>query len=86
MNIVQKRKARSTELPVLVVDNRDKSYFDDDQKWYTVCEEHGGLVGHETRALAVSWSAEPEAWCPTCQALSEELHFGKTQLIQQEGE
>lgn len=36
--------------------------------WATVCEEHGTLVVHDTRALATSWAAEPETWCEHCLA------------------
>lgn len=36
-------------------------------RWATVCEEHAGVVLHPTRAVAMSWSAYPRDWCPTCQ-------------------
>jgi hypothetical protein len=67
MSVVRKTKARSTGAIIEVVDNRERSYMDDDNRWYTVCIDHGSLVGHTTRALAVSWSAEPESWCEQCQ-------------------
>lgn len=35
--------------------------------WTTVCEDHAGLVGHETRAVAESYLSHPEDWCPGCQ-------------------
>jgi len=38
-------------------------------KYWTICQDHGGLVGHTTRKDAVGWAASPEDWCPTCQEL-----------------
>lgn len=35
--------------------------------WVTVCETHGGLVHHDTRALAESHLSHPDEWCPVCQ-------------------
>lgn len=72
--VVQRRKARSTGTIVEVIDNRDQGFMDDDQRWYTLCDDHGGLVGHASRALACSWAVEPEMWCPTCQ----QEHPGET--------
>ena len=65
--VVKQSKARSTGTTVSVVDNRHQEFMDDDQRWYTVCEDHSGLCGHPTRALAMAWSSEPEVWCPGCQ-------------------
>lgn len=65
--IIQRRKARSTGTMVSVVDNRQQQFMADDLRWYTVCEDHGGCVGHNTRAFAVGWASEPEGWCPLCQ-------------------
>lgn len=36
-------------------------------EWSIVCEEHGGIVGHATLAVARSWLPHPAEWCPTCQ-------------------
>ena len=65
--VVQRRRARSTNATIEVIDNRDRSYMDDESRWYTLCVDHGYLVGHPTRALATSWAAEPESWCESCQ-------------------
>lgn len=35
--------------------------------WSTVCEPHGGVVSHPTRAVAISHAPYPDEWCPTCQ-------------------
>ena len=70
--IVQERRARSTRTVVQVVDNRDgcldADVFEDSSiKWFTVCVDHGGCVGHPTKKLALAWAPAPEEWCPTCQ-------------------
>jgi len=68
-NLVQSRKARSTGTQVEVIDNRDNSFSCDDDRWFTLCVDHGGLCGHDTRAHAVGWASEPEVWCCHCQDL-----------------
>lgn len=35
--------------------------------WSTICEDHGGIVCHDTFVVARSWLSHPEEWCPTCQ-------------------
>jgi hypothetical protein len=35
--------------------------------WATVCETHGGVVNHDTRAVAESHLSHPDEWCPVCQ-------------------
>ena len=44
----------------------------DDGAWATVCETHGGIVMHPTRAIAESHLSHPEEWGPVCQGDSEE--------------
>lgn len=79
MSIVQRRKARSTGALIAVLDNRqaewvahpDPTDYDYDpemspNKWLTMCETHGFIIHHSTRALAVAWSAQPEGWCEGC--------------------
>jgi hypothetical protein len=34
--------------------------------WYTFCEEHKQSTGHPTKAIAMSWAAEPLGWCEVC--------------------
>lgn len=34
--------------------------------WWTICDDHGGAIGHYTKAEALSWAAEPVAWCDGC--------------------
>lgn len=43
------RKARSTGTTVGLYNSREAGLDDDPScKWSTVCEDHGGIVGHET--------------------------------------
>lgn len=67
-------KNRITGSQIAVVDNRSKTFMDDDQKWYTVCDTHGNLVGHDTRKLAEYHAVVPE-WCETCSAIMYETGF-----------
>jgi hypothetical protein len=40
--------------------------LDPDMKWWTICEDHDRLVGHYTKADAVSMAASPLTWCEVC--------------------
>lgn len=63
--------ARSTGTLVLVLDAVAAGLEDDPEiPWFTVCDDHGGCVGHPTLALARSFASCPEDWCPTCQEAS----------------
>lgn len=42
--------------------------------WYTVCEDHGNLVGHPTRRLANWHAADPIGWCPDCSDLNQPIN------------
>ena len=35
-------------------------------KYVTLCHTHGNLINHETKALALSHMAVPDAWCDDC--------------------
>ena len=59
------RKARTTKTRVALASPGEVSCTE--EGWQTICEDHGGVMGHETRKLAVSWWSHPEDWCPTCQ-------------------
>lgn len=37
--------------------------------WFTVCDDHGGAIGHYTKADALFWAAAPASWCDGCSAL-----------------
>jgi hypothetical protein len=66
--VVQERVARQTRTTVQVVDNRGGLFdADDENGWFTVCVDHGGVCSHETLALARAFAPVPREWCPTCQ-------------------
>lgn len=60
---IKRARARSTGTLVEVWRSDD---FGDEQSapYVTVCE-HGSICEHDTRAMALSWSAAPEEWCET---------------------
>lgn len=62
------RRARSTGTLVgLYRSFKAGLEIDPDYPWSTVCEDHGGIVCHRTRALAAQNLSHPEEWCPDCQ-------------------
>ena len=67
--VLQVTKARSTKTLVLVVDGETFGVDTDggSNPFSTICDDHGGIVFHETKTLAYSWAAAPEYWCPTCE-------------------
>lgn len=71
--IVKERTARSTGTHVYLVDRGGSDGWGD-WRWETVCETHGGVCSHETRALAESWLSHPEEWCEDCMNGEGSLH------------
>jgi hypothetical protein len=72
IGVVQRRRTRSTGTTVEVLDLRTYPTPPSDEadggRWLTICDEHGGNVQHETRALAISWASDPATWCDGCQS------------------
>ena len=64
--VVQERRARQTGTVVLLIDNRDREE-DSEMDWLTICDDHAGICGYETRALAERFAPVPDEWCPGCQ-------------------
>lgn len=62
------RIARQTGLPVTVCRAEDEGLDAEGGvcAWYTICDEHGGAVGHATRRLAQYHAADPQGWCEYC--------------------
>lgn len=62
------RRARSTGTLVGLYRSLEAGLESDpDYPWSTVCEDHGGIVCHATRALATQGLSHPEEWCHVCQ-------------------
>ncbi len=64
----ERRTARSTGTPVVLIDARHHADFREDEggRWVTLCEAHGEFVQHSTLAAARSWLSSPEQWCSAC--------------------
>jgi hypothetical protein len=70
--LVQSRRARQSGRIVEVWHADALGVHDEAGEWVTVCVEHGSSCHHETRAVAVSWAAEPLTWCEPCQQVEDE--------------
>ena len=62
-----RRKSRKTKTTIMLCKAEEVGQFPDDGKWVTICEDHGGIVHHNTKKLAIDWLPHPDEWCPTCQ-------------------
>ena len=60
--------ARQTGTLVMVVDAEAQGLDPGDgaTKWYTICDDHDQLVGHETLAMAKHHASDPLGWCEVC--------------------
>jgi hypothetical protein len=67
--VVSEHRSRATGTVVQVIDNRDGEFDQnaEENPWYTMCVDHGGITSHPTRALALYHSPVPDEWCPWCQ-------------------
>ena len=69
MSITRKCRATGTDIEVATAAEAGVAPDDSPElKWYTICWGHSTLVGHTTKALAISHAAWP-AWCEECQAI-----------------
>lgn len=69
--IVRHVKTKSTGATVTVTRVGPGSSYEQEPGWMTMCLDHGQLVFHDTRILAVRHSSEPEGWCTDCAAIAE---------------
>jgi len=62
------RRTRQTGTVVGVYKCAEAGLDDDDGQapWATVCEEHGTVISHRTRKLALSHASDPSGWCEDC--------------------
>ena len=64
--LVQMRRARQTGRRIGVYDGIEAGFDVGGGRWQTVCEDHGFIISHGTRALALSHSSDPLGWCEVC--------------------
>jgi hypothetical protein len=69
--IVHHRVAASTGATIVVERTGPGSSIEQDRGWATVCLNHGMLIIHETRKLAVAFAAVPEEWCGDCERIAD---------------
>jgi hypothetical protein len=65
------KRNRETGTTILLVDRNltgGPEGDGNDARWETICEPHGTVCSHETRAVAEGFMAEPTTWCEDCQA------------------
>ncbi len=67
LGCVSQQKNRVTGT-VIGIYNAAQAQFDTSSKWYTSCEDHNMLCGHDTLKSAKSHASYPE-WCEECQKL-----------------
>lgn len=70
---IQLRRSRRDGTLVGVYNARRAGLWDGDGllPWATVCEDHGQICNHTTRALARHHSPHPSSWCSECQEADE---------------
>lgn len=66
------RRARGATLVGLYRSDDAGMESDPTYPWSTVCEEHGSIVCHETRAQAVAALPHPDDWCDDCRDVAQQ--------------
>lgn len=78
--ITRKNRQTGTQVSVYSADDLGEP----DMPWWTVCEDHGKLVGHYTKADALYHAAAPKGWCGVCNGT--ELSDEEAEEMYQRGE
>lgn len=68
--IVRHAQAKSTGATIIVQRVGPGSAYEQEPGWMSMCLNHGQLVFHDTRILAVRHSSEPEGWCSDCETIA----------------
>lgn len=76
LGCVSQHKNRTTGT-VIAIYNAEQAQFDTSSKWYTSCEDHNILYGHDSLAIARAHASYPE-WCELCQELINKSESHKT--------
>ena len=66
MNAVT-RKNRETGTYITVGNADQDGWCNSGGDFYTLCEDHGQIINHETVSQARGWASNPTSWCETCQ-------------------
>lgn len=67
--LIDQRKCQKTKTTIGLYKALEAGIDSDpDLPYVTLCETHGGLVGHSSKAVAISWMSNP-IWCVECQKL-----------------
>lgn len=64
--LIDYRVRRDSGHVVGVYDGEAAEMDTDAGRWQTVCEEHGTVISHATRAIACSHARSPLDWCEPC--------------------
>lgn len=75
--IVRHVQAKETGATVIVQRVGPGSAYEQEPGWMTMCLNHGQLVFHQSRILAVRHSSYPSNWCSDCQ----DIAGGKSEKI-----
>jgi hypothetical protein len=80
-------KARSTGTTVILVDAHEQGLAGpNDYRWFTICDEHGGCVGHETLSVARGHMSQPDYWCEFCSGSDRGIQAEATEIAALEEE
>jgi hypothetical protein len=60
------RRNKETRTMITVGNAEQDGYCTGGGPWYTLCEDHGNIINHDTKALATSHAAAPSGWCNGC--------------------
>lgn len=63
---VVSRRCHATGTTVTLYDGEAANLDTDGGRWSTVCEDHGIVICHLTRAAAEAHLSHPDEWCEVC--------------------
>lgn len=66
--LIRSSKVKATGFYASVYDGKLADMDTDSGRWQTVCEQHGTVVSHRTKKLALSHRTDVAGWCEQCRA------------------